>query len=124
MDHINEAPTKLTRRVDEHVGTRIMLRRTLLGLKQEQLAAALIISYQQIQKYETEANRVSAGRLFQIAQRLGIEVFYFFDGLDLSLIPKDLPHGGTTAWQSTWYATSSRLLTRSHVRRLPIWSRP
>jgi transcriptional regulator with XRE-family HTH domain len=58
------------------------------------LAAALIISYQQIQKYEIGANRVSAGRLFQIAQRLGIEVSYFFDGLDLSLIPKDLPHGG------------------------------
>ncbi len=57
MDYLDVAPTKLTRRVDEHVGTRIRLRRTLLGLTQEQLAAAINISYQQIQKYETGANR-------------------------------------------------------------------
>ena len=94
MDYLEAIPVKLTRRVDEHVGSRIRLRRTLLGLTQEQLAATLNISYQQIQKYETGANRVSAGRLFQIAQRLGIDVSYFFDGLDPSLIPPGLPHGG------------------------------
>jgi transcriptional regulator with XRE-family HTH domain len=94
MDSFETIPAKLTRRVDEHVGARIRIRRTLLGLTQEQLAAALNISYQQIQKYETGANRVSAGRLFQIAQRLEINVAYFFDGLDPSLIPQDLPHGG------------------------------
>jgi transcriptional regulator with XRE-family HTH domain len=74
MDYVDAAPMKLTRRVDEHVGMRSRLRRTLLGLTQEQLTAALNISSQQIQKYETGANRVSAGRVFQIAQRLGIEV--------------------------------------------------
>ena len=94
MDYLAEIPVKLTRRVDEHVGARIRLRRTLLGLTQEQLAVALNISYQQIQKYETGANRVSAGRLFQIAQRLCTEVAYFFDGLDPNLIPPDMPHGG------------------------------
>ncbi len=94
MDSFETFPAKLTRRVDEHVGVRIRLRRTLVGLTQEQLAAALNISYQQIQKYETGANRVSAGRLFQIAQRLGIDVAYFFDGLDPTLIPQHLPHGG------------------------------
>jgi len=94
MGYTDEIPVKLTRRVDEHVGARIRLRRTLLGLTQEQLAATLNISYQQIQKYETGANRVSAGRLFQIAQRLCTEVAYFFEGLDPSLIPPDMPHGG------------------------------
>ena len=94
MDYPAVSPTKLTRRVDDHVGARIRLRRTLLGLTQEQLAAALNISYQQIQKYETGANRVSAGRLFQIAQRLAVDVAFFFEGLDPNLIPPGLPHGG------------------------------
>lgn len=94
MDYVAVTPTKLSRRVDDHVGARMRLRRILLGLTQEQLAVALNISYQQIQKYETGANRVSAGRLFQIAQRLAVDVSYFFEGLDPDLIPKGLPHGG------------------------------
>lgn len=94
MDQPTAPPNKLNRRVDDYVGTRIRLRRTLLGLTQEELAAALTISYQQIQKYETGANRISAGRLFQIAQRLGIDVSYFFDNLDPEATPKGLPHGG------------------------------
>ena len=94
MDYPAGISAKFSRRVDDHVGARIRLRRTLLGLTQEQVAAALNISYQQIQKYETGANRVSAGRLFQIAQRLGVDITYFFDGLDPNLAPKGLPHGG------------------------------
>lgn len=94
MECLEAIPVKLTRRVDEHVGARIRTRRTLVGLTQEQLSASLNISYQQIQKYETGANRVSAGRLFQIAQRLGTDVSYFFEGLDPNLIPKNMPHGG------------------------------
>ena len=86
--------SRLARRVDDHVGARIRLRRTMLGMTQEQLAAALAISYQQIQKYETGANRVSAGRLFEISQRLDVEVSYFFEGADPSGMPKELPHGG------------------------------
>ena len=86
--------SRLSCRVDDHVGGRIRLRRTLLGMTQEQLAMALSISYQQIQKYETGANRVSAGRLFEIGQRLGVNVSYFFEGLDPSLVPQVLPHGG------------------------------
>jgi transcriptional regulator with XRE-family HTH domain len=81
-------------RVDQHVGERIRKRRTLLGYTQEQLADALEISYQQVQKYETGANRVSAGRLFQIAQRLDVSVAYFFDGLELTAQAASMPHGG------------------------------
>ena len=67
--------------VDRIVGERIRRRRVLLGLTQDQLADALGISYQQIQKYETGANRVSAGRLFKIAETLETKVGWFFDGI-------------------------------------------
>jgi transcriptional regulator with XRE-family HTH domain len=87
-------PTRAAQKMDDHVGARIRLRRTLLGLTQEQLAASLNISYQQIQKYETGANRISAGRLFEIAQRLSVDIAYFFDGLEMSVTPQHLPHGG------------------------------
>ena len=67
--------------IDRHVGERIRRRRVMLGLTQEQLGDALGISYQQIQKYETGANRVSAGRLFIISQILEVSVAALFDGL-------------------------------------------
>ena len=67
--------------IDRHVGERIRRRRVMLGLTQEQLGDALDISYQQIQKYETGANRVSAGRLFKISQILEINVASLYDGL-------------------------------------------
>jgi len=92
LDDIRES--RLSRRVDDHVGARIRLRRTMLGMTQEQLAAALGISYQQVQKYETGANRVSAGRLFEVGQRLGVDVAYFFEGVDPTAVSKGLPHGG------------------------------
>ena len=94
MGRIEAIETRLSRRVDDHVGARIRLRRTLLGMTQEQLAAELSISYQQIQKYETGTNRVSAGRLFEIGQRLDVEVAYFFEAMDPTIASAGLPHGG------------------------------
>ncbi len=85
---------RLAKRVDEYVGERIRQRRTLLGLTQEQLATALEISYQQVQKYETGANRVSAGRLYEIAKHLDVEIGFFFDGLEPGSQTQPLPHGG------------------------------
>jgi len=85
---------RLAQRVDEHVGQRIRERRTALGLTQEQLAAALNISYQQVQKYETGSNRVSAGRLYEIAKNLDTSVSYFFQGAEPSAPSEPLPHGG------------------------------
>ncbi len=81
MDQLNWNNSRLAMLVDQHVGERIRQRRTLLGFTQEQLAEALGISYQQVQKYETGANRVSAGRLFQIARRLDVDVAHFFEGI-------------------------------------------
>lgn len=65
--------------VDRLVGDRIRRRRILMGLTQDQLGESLGISYQQIQKYETGANRVSAGRLYLIGERLEVSPGWFFD---------------------------------------------
>jgi len=68
--------------VDVHVGKRIRHRRWVSGTTQQQLADQVGIKFQQIQKYETGMNRVSASRLWDIAHVLGVEVSFFFDGLD------------------------------------------
>ncbi|MEP4197597.1 MAG: helix-turn-helix transcriptional regulator [Aliishimia sp.] len=68
--------------VDIHVGKRIRQRRWLIGMTQQQLGEAVGIKFQQIQKYETGSNRVSASRLWDIADTLGVPVTFFFDGLD------------------------------------------
>ena len=65
--------------VDVHVGKRVRLRRTLLGMSQEQLGASLNITFQQVQKYERGANRISASRLWDISQILDVQISYFFD---------------------------------------------
>ena len=66
---------------DRYVGTRIRERRVMLGLSQQQMAELIGVTYQQAHKYERGINRISAGRLFEIAQVLGVPVDYFFDGL-------------------------------------------
>jgi transcriptional regulator with XRE-family HTH domain len=67
--------------IDIHVGARLRLRRTLLGLSQEKLGEAVGITFQQLQKYERGANRISASRLFNLGQVLGVPVGFFFDDL-------------------------------------------
>ena len=67
--------------VDMHVGKRVRLRRTLLGLSQEQLGTELNITFQQVQKYERGANRISASRLWDIGQILDVPINYFFDNM-------------------------------------------
>lgn len=68
--------------VDVHVGKRIRHRRWLVGMTQQQLAEQVGIKFQQIQKYETGANRVSASRLWDISDALDVSVSFFFDGLE------------------------------------------
>ncbi|NRB17332.1 helix-turn-helix domain-containing protein [Parasedimentitalea psychrophila] len=84
--------------VDVHVGKRIRHRRWLTGMTQQQLAEQVGIKFQQIQKYETGANRVSASRLWDISDSLTVPVSFFFEGLegaadsgsDKSSVPADL----------------------------------
>lgn len=83
--------------VDVHVGKRIRHRRWLIGMTQQQLAEKVGIKFQQIQKYETGANRVSASRLWDISDALEVQVSFFFEGLqedqqpaEGNLVPDDL----------------------------------
>ncbi|KUP93512.1 helix-turn-helix domain-containing protein [Tritonibacter horizontis] len=84
--------------VDIHVGKRVRHRRWLIGMTQQQLAEKVGIKFQQIQKYETGANRVSASRLWDISDALDVNVSFFFEGLqedekgtaDKARVPADL----------------------------------
>lgn len=71
--------------IDVHVGARIRVRRSLLGLSQESLGEAIGLTFQQIQKYEQGANRIGAGRLYRFSRILGVPVQYFFDDLPSGL---------------------------------------
>ena len=72
--------------VDVHVGKRIRHRRWMVGMTQQQLAEKVGIKFQQIQKYETGMNRVSASRLWDIGHALGVDVSFFFEGMDSEAI--------------------------------------
>lgn len=72
----------MARSVDLHVGRRVRQRRWMLGMTQSQLADLVGIKFQQIQKYETGANRVSASRMWEIASVLDVPVTFFFEGLN------------------------------------------
>jgi transcriptional regulator with XRE-family HTH domain len=67
--------------IDVHVGTRIRLRRTLLGMSQERLGEALGLTFQQVQKYERGVNRVGASRLFDLSRVLDVPIAFFFDDM-------------------------------------------
>lgn len=64
-----------------HIGKRIKLRRTILGISQDGLGKLLGITFQQVQKYERGVNRISAGKLYVLAEKLGTDIGYFYDGL-------------------------------------------
>jgi transcriptional regulator with XRE-family HTH domain len=72
--------------VDVHIGKRLRRRRRLLGMTQQQLAESVGVRFQQIQKYECGANRVTAARLYELARAIKVPVQYFFDGLTESQI--------------------------------------
>ena len=83
--------------IDMHVGKRVRLRRTLLGMSQEQLGTELNITFQQVQKYERGANRISASRLWDIGQILDVPISYFFDDMSqdtMKSAPRSICRGG------------------------------
>lgn len=85
----SEAPNP----IDVHVGGRVRLRRTLLGLTQGELGARLGLTFQQVQKYEGGANRISASRIFDMARVLQVPVSFFFDDMSDEL-KRRAPGGG------------------------------
>lgn len=82
--------------IDVHVGSRVRLRRTLLGMSQEKLGEAIGLTFQQVQKYERGANRIGASRLFDLSRVLDVPVSFFFDDMpvDAATAPVDDDEAG------------------------------
>jgi len=83
-------PSARASTADRHVGSRIRERRVMLGLSQQQLAQMIGVTYQQAHKYERGLNRISAGRLYEIAQVLNVPVSWFFEGLSAESLPLEM----------------------------------
>ncbi len=86
MNDVDDPAVKVEREhraspIDAHVGGRVRLRRTLLGMSQEKLGDALGLTFQQVQKYERGVNRIGASRLFDLARVLDVPIGFFFDDL-------------------------------------------
>lgn len=99
--------------VDSHVGQRVRMRRTLLGLSQEKLGEAIGLTFQQVQKYERGSNRISAGTLYRLGQVLDVPVSFFFDCYDA-------PQGRRTDAPLTDTMVDSGI-SRREARLLRLW---
>jgi transcriptional regulator with XRE-family HTH domain len=80
-------PKRLPDPVDLHVGRTVKEQRMSLGLSQGEIAEALGLTFQQVQKYEKASNRISASKLYALASVLKVPIYYFFQGLDSSAMP-------------------------------------
>jgi transcriptional regulator with XRE-family HTH domain len=111
-------PTKAPNPVDKYVGSRVRMRRIMLGMSQEKLGEALGLTFQQIQKYEKGTNRVGASRLAQISEILQVPVSFLFEGGPTGKAgAEDYGEGTSPAYVSDFLATSEGLsLTRAFTR--------
>jgi transcriptional regulator with XRE-family HTH domain len=105
---------------DRHVGSRVRMRRMMLGMSQEKLGDALGLTFQQVQKYEKGTNRIGASRLQQIAHILQVQVSFFFEGapsVQSPLRPEGLAEAPSPTYVSEFLATSDGLaLTKAFMR--------
>ena len=108
--------------IDKHVGSRVRMRRMMLGMSQEKLGDALALTFQQVQKYEKGTNRIGASRLQQISQILQVPVAFFFEGAP-HLTEGAMPEGGEAApsptYVSDFLATSDGLSLTKAFMRIP-----
>jgi transcriptional regulator with XRE-family HTH domain len=106
--------------IDKHVGSRVRMRRMMLGMSQEKLGDALGLTFQQVQKYEKGTNRIGASRLQQISQILQVPVAFFFEGapnIPSGPRPDSLQEAPSPAYVSDFLATSDGLaLTKAFTR--------
>ena len=110
--------TKAPNPVDKYVGSRVRMRRIMLGMSQEKLGEALGLTFQQVQKYEKGTNRVGASRLQQISEILQVPVSFLFDGGPSGAVNGgSFAEGASPAYVSDFLATSEGLaLTRAFTR--------
>ncbi len=105
--------------VDAHVGSRVRLRRTLLGMSQEKLGQAVSLTFQQIQKYERGTNRIGSSRLYQFSQVLDVPVSFFFDSMPEEVAGRSpgLGEGPAEAFETEKLARRETLeLVRAYYR--------
>ena len=104
--------------IDKHVGSRVRMRRMMIGMSQEKLGHALGLTFQQIQKYEKGMNRIGASRLQQISQILQVPVAFFFEGAPNPAGEIQVTNGApSSSYVSDFLATSDGLaLTKSFTR--------
>ena len=101
--------------VDVHVGKRVRHRRWMVGMTQQQLGDIVGIKFQQIQKYETGMNRISASRLWDIAQALDVSISFFFEGFDADVVPAETEVAPKSAQRGDLLADKEALeLVRSY----------
>jgi transcriptional regulator with XRE-family HTH domain len=108
--------------IDKHVGSRVRMRRMMLGMSQEKLGDALGLTFQQVQKYEKGTNRIGASRLQQISQILQVPVAFFFEGaphLAGGPVPEGAEHAPSPAYVSDFLATSDGLSLTKAFMRIP-----
>ena len=86
------SPTGKPNPIDIHVGARIRLRRTLLGMSQQKLGEAIGLTFQQVQKYERGTNRVGSSRMFELARVLDVPVSYFFEEMGSDVAARGRQH--------------------------------
>ena len=108
--------------IDKHVGSRVRMRRMMLGMSQEKLGDALGLTFQQVQKYEKGTNRIGASRLQQISHILQVPVAFFFEGaphLAGAPAPGALEEAPSPAYVSDFLATSDGLSLTKAFMRIP-----
>jgi len=108
--------------IDKHVGSRVRMRRMMLGMSQEKLGDALGLTFQQVQKYEKGTNRIGASRLQQIAQILQVSVSFFFEGAPTIQSPnrqEGMAEAPSPAYVSDFLATSDGLALTKAFMRIP-----
>jgi transcriptional regulator with XRE-family HTH domain len=108
--------------IDKHVGSRVRMRRMMLGMSQEKLGDALGLTFQQVQKYEKGTNRIGASRLQQISHILQVPVAFFFEGaphLASGSAPNGLDEAPSPAYVSDFLATSDGLSLTKAFMRIP-----
>jgi len=115
----SQVAKKVPNPIDRHVGSRVRMRRMMLGMSQEKLGDALGLTFQQVQKYEKGANRIGASRLQQISQILQVPVSFFFEGAPSQRSERTEGFGEAPSptYVSDFLATSDGLaLTKAFVR--------
>ena len=104
---------KAPNNVDRHVGSRVRMRRVMIGMSQEKLGDALGLTFQQVQKYEKGTNRISASRLQQIASILGVTIEYLYGGSEAEPQPQGFGEKPASPYEPDMMTTEGLKLLRA-----------